>query len=272
MENLEYNYIKRRLLQLTGIDLNCYKAPQMQRRLDVYLTRSAYPNWPKLFRAFRDNPALLSDFKSYLTINVSAFFRDPNKFEYLQSSILPSLLAKRPTLSVWSAGCSRGQEAYSIAMLLAEASDAQRPHRILGTDIDQAALDWAQAGGPYNSADMEHVKDNLLARHFSGQNNVYQANSDLRRKVKFRQHNLLTDPIVGRFDLIICRNVVIYFQSEAKKTLYRRFYDALRPGGVLFVGGTEIIPKSASLEFEPLNVSFYRRQAVKRLGLQVSAT
>lgn len=268
METLAYNYIKRRLFQLTGLDLNCYKRPQMQRRLEVYLSRSGQPNWPTLFRAFQTDALLLRDFQSYLTINVSAFFRDPQKYQYLQTSVLPALLQKRATLSVWSAGCSRGQEAYSLAMLLAEATAASQPHRILATDIDQPTLNWARAGGPYDTSDVANLNEARLAQFFHRQDKAYWLNEALRRRVTFRQHNLLTDTVVGRFDLIICRNVVIYFQPEAKVTLYRRFYEALRPGGILFVGGTEIIPRSAGLEFEPVGASFYRRPA--RIPIQTA--
>jgi chemotaxis protein methyltransferase CheR len=85
-------------------------------------------------------------------------------------------------------------------------------------------------------------------------------NEELRRRVTFHQHNLLADPLSGKFDLIVCRNVVIYFQPEAKTKLYHRFYDALQSGGVLFVGGTEIVPKPTDIGFEPISISFYRRQ------------
>ncbi len=259
MEEMEYNYIKRQVMKLTGVDLNCYKAPQMQRRLKAYLVRSGYSNWPKFFRTIRTNPAELNKLKDYLTINVSSFFRDPEKYKYLQTSILPELLGRRPTLRVWSAGCSRGQEIYSLAALLAEATGSCDQHSLLATDIDRSALDWARAGGPYTTDDMANVPANLRLRYFNVRDNQYWINQDLRRSVTFRQHNLLADPIVGKFDLIVCRNVVIYFQPKTKDTLYRRFYDAMRLGGVLFVGGTEIVSKATDIGFETVHISFYRR-------------
>ena len=94
MEDLEYNYIKKQILTLTNVDLNCYKAPQMQRRLKAYLARSGLPNWPKFFRVIRADPAALDKFKDYLTINVSSFFRDPEKYNYLRQSILPEQTTK----------------------------------------------------------------------------------------------------------------------------------------------------------------------------------
>ena len=269
MENLEYNYIKKQIFALTDVDLNCYKAPQMQRRLKAYLTRSDYSNWPKFFRSIQADPVQLSKFKAYLTINVSSFFRDPEKYTYLRTSILPALLANRARLRIWSAGCSRGQEVYSVAMLLAEASDSNNQHQLLATDIDRSALEWARAGGPYSVDDVVNVPTDFRLRYFDVQDDANWIREEIRRGVRFRQHNLLADPIVGKFDLIVCRNVVIYFQPEAKQKLYQRFYDALRPGGVLFVGGTEMVPKATDIGFEAIKVSFYRRKVTRQLQLLV---
>lgn len=268
MVDLEYNYIKKQVFTLTGIDLNCYKSPQMQRRLKTYLARSNCVNWAKFFRLLRADPAALSKFRDYLTINVSSFFRDAAKYNYLREAVLPALLQNRPNLRVWSAGCSRGQEIYSLAMLLTEANQAAQSHQLLATDIDQSALEWARAGGPYSTNDMVNVPPFLRSRYFRPENDTHWVNDTLRRQVIFRPHNLLKDPIIGRFDLIVCRNVVIYFQPEIKQTLYKRFYDALRPGGVLYVGGTEMIPKATELGFEAIHVSFYRR----RKGISLPST
>ncbi len=264
MKDLEYNYIKRQVLTLTGVDLNCYKAPQMQRRLEAYLKRSNMPNWPKFFWSLKADPVALSEFKDYLTINVSSLFRDPEKYKYLRTSILPELLRKRKTLRVWSAGCSRGQEAYSVAILLAEASANSYQHRILATDIDRSALDWARAGGPYSNNEVVNVPADLRLRYFTLRKDGYWINAALQRSIIFKQHNLLEDQIIGKFDLIICRNVVIYFEPEAKDMLYHRFHKALRPGGILFVGGTEIVFKAAELDFEAAGISFYRRKGVPK--------
>jgi chemotaxis protein methyltransferase CheR len=260
MDELEYNYIKHKVRILTGVDLNCYKAPQMQRRLKAYLTRLGYPNWPKFFRMLRTDAAALAKFKNYLTINVSSFFRDPDKYRYLQTSILPELLRGQARLRVWSAGCSRGQEAYSLAMLLAQANHSGDHHRLLATDIDNSALAWAKAGGPYTKDDVAHVPMPLRLQYFSIDNHQYWVKEELRHQVTFRPHNLLADPTSGKFDLIVCRNVVIYFEPRVKEQLYHRFYDALRPGGILFVGGTEIVPKATGMGFETVNISFYRRK------------
>ena len=260
MEQVEYNYVKRRVHALLDVDLDSYKTPQMQRRLALYLARSGCANWPKFFRLIQDDPAALRQFRDHLTINVSAFFRDPQKYRCLQHTILPELLRQRSILRVWSAGCSHGQEAYSIAILLAETVGSDCRHIILASDIDSSATIRARAGGPYTSDDLVNVPPTLLARYFRREHDSYWITDELRRHITFRQHNLLADPFSSGFDLIVCRNVVIYFQPAAKEELYRRFHNALRPGGVLFVGGTEIVSRAAELGFEMTGISFYRRK------------
>ena len=273
MDATQYQYIKREVLKLTRIDLNAYKTPQAQRRLRTFLIRSGQDSWHAFFNSTRNDQTELRKLKDYLTINVSSFFRDTDKYDALRDAILPELIRGRPTLRVWSAGCSRGYEPYSVAMLLAEATGPYRRHTILATDLDHSAIAFAKAGGPYSADDVTHVPPALLSRYFKPggpirANGNGKATADghyisdsLRRKITFRHHNFLADPFESGFDLIICRNVVIYFTAEVKAKLYRRFHTALRPGGIFFVGGTEFLPKAAEMRFESAGISFYRRNS-----------
>lgn len=260
MDAREYIFIKRKVLGLTGVDLGCYKTPQVQRRLVTYLVRSGHPDWHKFFRAISDDPEAVAKLKDYLTINVSAFFRDEDKYQHLRESILPGLLQGHPSLRAWSAGCSHGHEPYSLAMTLAEVTGFHRRHSILATDIDRSALGRAQAGGPYTTDEIGKVPSNLLSKFFRARDGGCYVTEDLRRRVRFEYHNLLADPFETGFDLIVCRNVVIYFTAEVKIELYRCLHDALRPGGVLFAGGTEVVPRTANLGFVWVGASFYRRK------------
>jgi len=265
MEAHEYIFVKRKIQQLMGIDLDCYKRAQMERRLKTYLLRSGQANWPAFFRAMQDDPVQLGKLRDYLTINVSYFFRDADKFDYLRQHVVPELLQGRNKLQVWSAGCSNGHEPYSLAILLAEGTSIYRQHRILATDIDRSALALAETGGPYTAEEVAPIPPEVRSRYFTFRDDRYWFTSTMRRKMTFQQHNLLTDPAIPPesgaegYDLIVCRNVVIYFTAEHKQNLYRRFHDALRPGGVLFVGGTEVISRATDLGFEVMNMSFYRR-------------
>ncbi|MBN1875196.1 MAG: protein-glutamate O-methyltransferase CheR [Anaerolineae bacterium] len=261
MEEREYNFIKYKVRKLLDVDLNAYKAPQVQRRLRTYLLRSGYPNWPTFFRAIQDDPKALSKLRDYLTINVSSFFRDTEKFAYLRDSILPELLRTNPRLRVWSAGCSLGHEPYSLAIMLSEMTGPYRVHFILATDIDNSALDYARAGGPYEADKVANIPSNLLSRYFRvTAEGEYKVIEHIQRKITFQSHNLLSDPFPENIDLLVCRNVVIYFEQDVKTQLYRQFSDALRPGGILFVGGSEVLSNAAALGFESAGISFYRRK------------
>jgi len=262
MDPAEYKVVQRGVLKLTGVNLDYYKGPQMQRRLRAYLNRSGHLTWQSFFRELGVDGEKLGAFRDYLTINVSSFFRDAEKYQTLRQKVLPTLLRARRQLRIWSAGCSRGQEPYTLAMLLAEMSGPYNRHRILATDVDRSALEQARAGGPYTADEVENVPPALLKRYFAKEGVGYRVADGLRRGIVFRQHNLLEDPFESDFDLIICRNVVIYFTGPVKDRLYRRFYQALRPGGVLFVGGTEVVPKASTIGFKVVSVSFYQRNGV----------
>jgi len=260
MEAWEYRYIRREILQLTGVDLDSYKSTQIQRRLASYLQKSGHGTWASLFNSLRRTPGAAEQLKNYLTIGVSAFFRDPEMYACLQHAILPGLVRQGAALRVWSAGCSRGQEPYSLAMLLNESCSPHLYHRILATDLDSAALEWARAGGPYSAGDVSNVAPDLARRYLDVRVNGVWVREQLRQQVFFRRHDLLQDPFDHGFDLIVCRNVTIYFTGEAKAALYRRFHAAQNSGGVLFVGGTELMARPQELGFEAIGSSFYRRR------------
>jgi chemotaxis protein methyltransferase CheR len=259
MDVWEYNYIRREILQLTGVDLQSYKSTQVQRRLAAYLQRSGYATWAGLFNAIRRRAGAATELKHYLTINVSTFFRDAERYAYLRNIVLPELLRQRQVLRVWSAGCARGQEPYTLAMLLSEACGPSQRFRVTATDLDGEALAWARTGGPYSAEDIAGIPVALAQRYLERRRDGAWATTRLRSQIFFRQHDLLKDPFDSAFDLIVCRNVTIYFTGEAKAQLYHRFRGALRPGGVLFVGGTEVIARSHEIGFEMIGNGFYRR-------------
>lgn len=258
MNAWEYSYIQQEILSLTGIDLSDYKSAQVQRRLAAYLLKSGCSTWRRLFQVVRGTPGAADDLKQYLTINVSAFFRDSEQFTHLRKTILPDLLHPPATFHVWSAGCSYGQESYSLAMLLNSLHPSDQRYRILATDLDESALAIARAGGPYSVNDAANVPLDL-GHHLVPRPAGYWISETLRHQIRFRQHDLLRDPFIGSFDLIVCRNVTIYFTRAAQDRLYRRFHDVLRPHGVLFVGATEMVSRPGLAGFEPVGVSFYRK-------------
>jgi chemotaxis protein methyltransferase CheR len=266
MELLEYERVKASIKSLLGIDLSYYKDEQMRRRLDSWLVRSNKSSWEEYFAWVRRDEQERQRLRDYLTINVSEFFRDPERWQLLRAHVLPRLiqeqrLNRRQQLRLWSAGCSTGQEAYSLAMLCDELAIRPTPY-ILATDLDRGALRKAQARGPYLADEVRHVSPLQIQSYFEAGGPPYYVREQVAQKVVFREQNLLEDPFEEDFDLIVCRNVVIYFTNEAKEKLYRKFYQALRPGGFLFLGGTEIIPHPQVYGFTGFQISFYIKKAL----------
>jgi chemotaxis protein methyltransferase CheR len=258
MNDEEYTYLKKKILKLLNIDLGGYKDHQMRRRLDAFISRTEAPGVAAYCKTLDGDRQVCQKLRDFLTINVSEFFRDKDQYEILRTRILPELMANGPRLSIWSAGCSIGAEPYSIAIMLEEMASYHR-HRILASDLDTGILAKAKAGGPYLPADVKNVDKNLLAKHFKKVENDYWVTDRIRERVEFRQHNLLMDPFVKDFDLIVCRNVVIYFTDDAKRKLYRGFYESLKDNGVFFMGGTETMLGASDLKFEKICASFHRK-------------
>lgn len=261
-----YTEIKSSVKRILKIDLNYYKEEQMKRRLDSWLVRCNAPSWDDYFKAVSANPEELSRFRNYLTINVTEFFRDADRWAVLRKTILPPLLKEAQAsraigegLHVWSAGCSVGVEAYTLSMLLEEEAPKLR-HSILASDLDRGALARAQARGPYNRDEVRNLTPEQRAKFMENDQPPHFVKPFLASRVRFLEQNLLQDRFDNNFDLIVCRNVIIYFTEEAKSILYRKFYDALRPGGILFLGGTEIIPRPQELGFRNQAISFYLKE------------
>lgn len=255
VDDMGYAYFQRKALEFARIDLRQYRSAQMQRRLSSLMRRAKANDFVDYARILERDPASLQAFQDFFTINVSEFFRDGQRFRELEDIILPRLLKNRRQLRVWSAGCSYGAEPYSVAVILEEKHCLD--YRILATDIDRKILDRARLGQDYTPSELKNVDERLLAKYFARTGERYAVVSRIRQKIEFRPHDLLQDPFDGDFDLILCRNVVIYFTEEAKALIYHKFYRSLRPGGVLFVGGTEVIMKAGEMGFRSDPCSFY---------------
>jgi chemotaxis protein methyltransferase CheR len=264
METNQYTQVKTQIWRLMRIDLTSYKSEQMCRRLDSWLVRTNSQNWDEYFRRVQEDPKELRRFRDYLTINVSEFFRDGERWTSLKTQILPELLKDsqqrqpRAGLKIWSAGCSTGQEPYTLAMIMDELAPASN-HQIQATDLDRGALQKAIARGPYSADDIRNVTSERRQKYFEPGGPPFFVKEKIAQKVKFRELNLLMDAFETNYDLIVCRNVIIYFTTEAKNELYKHFQAALRPGGILFLGGTEVIPRPTEIGLRSNGISFYVR-------------
>ena len=258
MDEKDWVEFKRKLKSKTDIDLDLYKEPQMKRRIGNLVNRSAAKSFVEYFDTVAKDKDEFAAFIEYLTINVSEFYRTPDKFAKLETDVIPDLLKRSPKLNIWSAGCSIGAEPYSLSMIMKELTPGKQ-HRILATDLDIEILAKAKKG-VYMENEIKSLSPERRKKYFDVlPDNKFAVKEDIKRCIEFKRHNLLKDPFEKGFDLILCRNVVIYFTEEAKDQLYTRFFEALKPGGILFVGATEAILNFRKMGYTSYQPFFYQR-------------
>jgi chemotaxis protein methyltransferase CheR len=254
-----YDRLAREANALLGIDLQQYKPVQMWRRVNSFASSKGFKDVDALLAGARTDPALKAALKDMLSINVSEFFRNPDAYDALLQRHLGPMLRAQSQIRIWSAGCSYGFEPYSLAMMAKETAPGVTV-RILASDLDETVLNMARAGR-YNQVQMQGVSPARRARFFTEKDGTWEVKPEIRSLVTFKRHDLLKEPFDSGFDLVACRNVVIYFTDEAKTTLYERFAKSLRPDGILFVGSAETILRSRDVGLEPAGLTFYRRVA-----------
>jgi chemotaxis protein methyltransferase CheR len=257
MEDRDFLQFISNVKRKTGIDLALYKEAQMKRRLTSLRVKRGYNTFESFFEAMTKDQELFNEFLDRMTINVSEFFRNPSRWQVLETKIIPRLLKERGRLKCWSAACSTGEEPYSLAMLLSRFMPLHEID-ITATDIDEGAIAKAKRG-IYTDRSLQDAPKDLVSKYFKKEGIMFAISDEIKRLIKFKRHNILADPFDKNYDLIICRNVMIYFTEEAKHELYHKFAASLRPGGVLFVGSTEQIFQPQQYGFEPEDTFFYRK-------------
>ncbi|GHV32232.1 chemotaxis protein CheR [Synergistales bacterium] len=255
----EYGEFKKKMEKLTGIDLNAYKY-QIHRRTHMLMQRWGMKTYEEYYRTIETRPEKLREFLDYLTINVTEFFRNASKWWEIRDTIIPGMYKElgHQRLRLWSAGCSTGEEPYSLAILAIE-TKISTPQPVLAADIDTGVIAKAQEG-IYRTQQIASAPKEWVPRYFTALgNDTVQVKKEVKDKVKFKHMNLIKDKFDSGIDIILCRNVVIYFGQETKNTLYRKFLEALRPGGYLVTGATEQIFNHREIGFESAGSFLYRR-------------
>ena len=261
-----------------GLDCSQYKESFLRRRLAVRMRARSISTYQDYLAVLRSDPAELDTLLAALTINLSCFFRDKDAVERLKDAVLAPLIARRTRnrqrrLTVWSAGCAVGEEPYSIAMILADllrASLAEWKLIIHATDVDATALARARQGvyrtvnfSPGGGPVPIHLQQaHYVARYFIYDGDTFTIRPEIRRLVTFRQHDLTTAPPLPRYDLVLCRNVLIYFAREHQEKIVRHLLDHLEPGGYLMLGMAEMLPLALSSQVEPVDgrLRIYRKK------------
>ena len=253
----DYEQFIEGIKRKTGIDLALYKEAQMKRRLTSLYEKKGYRNFVDFLKALEQDRDLMNEFLDRMTINVSEFYRNGKRWEVLQKKIFPKLLQTNKRLKIWSAACSTGEEPYSLVMVLSQLVPLSQI-QIIATDLDENVIQKAKLG-VYPERSLAEVPSDIKAKYFEQEGSFYRVKDEIKRCVTFKKHNLLNDAYDSNYDLIVCRNVMIYFTEEAKDQIYNNFSKALRKDGVLFVGSTEQIFNPARYEFDVEDTFFYRK-------------
>ncbi|MEH2309133.1 CheR family methyltransferase [Nostoc sp.] len=246
------------LRQSRGFDFTGYKRSTLMRRVRKRMQSLNIENFEEYLDYLEVYPEEFNYLFNTILINVTAFFRDSPAWEYLAEEILPNLIRNKNTsdqIRIWSAGCASGEEAYTLAMLMAEilgAEEFRQRVKIYATDVDEEALNQARQA-TYSAKDVQAVSDELRQKYFEIVGNRYVFRQDLRRSVIFGRHDLLQDAPISRLDLLVSRNTLMYFNSETQGRILARFNFALNDNGYLFLGKAEMLLMHSSL-FTPIDL------------------
>lgn len=252
--------LKAKLVEATGWDLNRFKENYLRRRVGARVRALGCKTWGDYAQLLATDAGELERLKDRLTVNVTEFMRDAEVWDELQALVLPALLDKAAQrslreLRIWSAGCSSGEEPYSLALLACEAARQQGKGvqvRVLASDLDPLVLEKARQGYYPHDA-LKNVPAELRARHFSAEGDGWRVRPELKERVCFRILDLFSSPAPPALDLVLCRNVMIYFSRDLQQRLLRAFHQALRPGGIFVTGKTETVLGSARTVFNSVS-------------------
>lgn len=253
-----YEYLKREVLILTGIDLNAYKENQMKRRIDTLISKHGIEGYDQYVSGLKTRRELLEEFVDYITINVSQFYRDLDQWKVMEEKAIPELISRfGDRLKIWSAACSTGDEPYSLVMAMSRYVPLSNI-RIYATDLDKQVIAKAKEG-LYSDRSIMSVPADLRRRYFRQEGDSFKISEEVKACVEFREHNLLKDAYPAGCHMIVCRNVLIYFTEQAKDEVFRKFFRTLVSGGLLFIGSSEQIMNHREIGYLRENAFFYQK-------------
>ncbi len=260
------------LRRTRGFDFSGYKRSSLKRRVKKHIHSRQIDTFSDYLDYLEVHPEEFVPLFNTILINVTDFFRDTAAWEYLKNEIIPRIISQKSgedPIRVWSAGCASGQEAYSLAILLAEALGVEQFRqrvKIYATDVDQEALTQARHAS-YSAREVESLDPELRQQYFEVFPDRYVFRSDLRRTVIFGCHDLMQDAPISRLDLLVCRNTLMYFNAETQGRILARFHFALNHTGALFVGKAEMLLTHGNL-FSPISLEYRIFNKVARISLR----
>lgn len=254
---MDFNEFHKWVHRELGINLSAYKPEQLNRRINSLMTRVGIKTLDEYTKVIKTNSEQKQKFLDFITINVTEFFRNPELFQELEKQISKEILPYNSNLKVWSAACSIGCEPYTLGIILDKLAPNAR-HNILATDIDNTIISKAKIG-EYTQNEIKGVNNADLSKYFKIMDDKYYIDSKIKNMVVFKKHDLILDQYESGFDLIVCRNVVIYFNNDIKQEIYKKFSNSLKKGGLLFVGATESIYNYRDYGFEKASTFIYKK-------------
>ncbi len=257
--SIDYSFFKKKFRDLTGMDLNSYKDQQMERRVLQFMSRANCSDYHTYWKLLETDNKEKMRFLNYLTINTTSFFRDQSVYNNIRDKVIPEVLErKKGKIKIWSAGCSIGAEPYSLAILMAEAAPGK--YSINATDLDEQALQKAREGR-FNYNQLENISAKLRGKYFNKiDDKLYEVSPDLKKVVTFKKQNLLEDSFEKGFDMILCRNVFIYFKQDTQNKLMSKFIDSLTPLGFFVIGSSENIGDLKEWNLKRAAISIFQKQ------------
>ncbi|WP_163537657.1 protein-glutamate O-methyltransferase CheR [Gracilibacillus sp. YIM 98692] len=253
----DYQTFIKQIYSLIGLDLSLYKEAQMKRRLTSLRNKRGFTEFSQYFKALEKDQQLLHEFLDKVTINVSEFYRNPSRWKVLEKDLFPDLVKQKKKIKIWSAACSTGEEPYTLAMIAQQFWNSNEIE-ILATDIDSNVLARAKQG-IYSERALQEVPKVMLDQFFHKEGSSYLVSPQIKKMVTFKKHNLLADEFPKQMDLIVCRNVLIYFTDQAKEQIYQKFREAMTVNGIFFVGSTEQIFHPEKYDLTVLDTFFYKK-------------
>ena len=258
MANINFEEFKNKVSRIINIDLSSYKEKRVERRSKNLMRKYNIEDYSDYVSKIRNDNQFREEFIEHMMINTSEFFRNPENYEFLEETILPELFEKHNKVKIWSAASSNGCEAYTVAIILNELNIKPNRYQLKATDIDPGILKEAREG-KYKKNALKNVDEKLINKYFDKQGKFYHLDPKIKRQVQFSRINLLEDNYESNINLILCRNVFIYFTKPVKNRLTNKLSSALSQDGVLFLGNTEYLLQPRKFNLEKIHTSFYRK-------------
>ncbi len=264
IDNNSFNALKILIQKYKSFDISQYKDSYIERRVNARMNLAKRNDLESYIELLRNNPEEFNKLMDGLTVNVTEFFRNTETFAALETDTIPKILENKETdsravIKVWSAGSSSGEETYTLAILFLEAlrkSGKEYDLMVYGTDIDRKSMIQAKSG-IYESNKVSRIRKDLLDRYFEEHGNEYRIKPFVKEHVNFSYLDLTSDFVknLATYELILCRNVIIYFTLDVKRSLFMKFYQMLRKDGYLIIGKNEAITGKAVDYLETVNLS-----------------